>query len=282
MTPQDVGRARVAASGRSPGPTTQDAPQTPPTRAQRLAQDAAEAAEVREHQTDPDVIALRVGRVRLQVDRMCWTGIVLGLCFTRTNVQHFAAAKASAWSLPWLAAWLRSDCAAGLLPIPREEQLTARYQAHTGRWVRAAKWLALGSTYLMNTWTSYGAGSAAAIALHSVPPLMVFATAEAVTDLPDKLTETATVALTEAAVRSDEATKVNAAGVHRPATPAPMCGSRRRKLFADYLADAHAVWTPVVDIPRRGCGRSPGARAACPRASRTRWPRRTMTRTEGR
>jgi hypothetical protein len=42
----------VAAPGRPPA-----GPGTAPTRAQRLAQDAAEAAEVRAYQTDPDVVA---------------------------------------------------------------------------------------------------------------------------------------------------------------------------------------------------------------------------------
>jgi hypothetical protein len=55
------------------------------SRAQRLAQDAAEAAEVRAYETDPDVVALRIERVRRQVDWMCWSGIVLGLAFTMTN-----------------------------------------------------------------------------------------------------------------------------------------------------------------------------------------------------
>ena len=52
---------------------------TTQTRGQRLARDAAEAAEVRAYQTDPDVVALRIERVRRQVDWMCWSGIVLGL-----------------------------------------------------------------------------------------------------------------------------------------------------------------------------------------------------------
>ncbi|WP_406631978.1 hypothetical protein [Amycolatopsis sp. WGS_07] len=46
------------------------------TRAQKLAQDAAEAAEVRAYQKDPDV--LRLGRVRQQFDWMAWSGIALG------------------------------------------------------------------------------------------------------------------------------------------------------------------------------------------------------------
>jgi hypothetical protein len=56
-----------------------------------------------------------VEHVRRQVDRLCWTGILLGLAFTMTNVQSFAAAGARTWSLSWLAAgfwtrWCRWCC----------------------------------------------------------------------------------------------------------------------------------------------------------------------------
>src|SRR5919198_1888707 len=187
----------------TPGPVgsgPQDARHIPLTRGQRLAQDAAEAAELRAYQTHPDVVALRVERVRTQVDRLCWAGIVLGLGFTMTNVQWFAAAGARPWSLPWLAAWvLDPTVSLVLLAILRGEQVTARYQVHTGVWVRAAKWFTLAATYLMNTWASYAAGSASGIVLHSVPPLLVFVAAEAVTDLRDKLTEAVTAAFMEAA-----------------------------------------------------------------------------------
>jgi hypothetical protein len=138
----------------------QDARHVPLSRGQRLAQDAAEAAEVRRYQTHPDVVALSVERVRTQVDRLCWVGISLGLAFTMANVQWFAAAGSAAWSLPWLAAWLLDPTVSlVLLAILRAEQVTARYQVRTGRWVRTAKWLALGATYVMNTWSSYTAGS---------------------------------------------------------------------------------------------------------------------------
>lgn len=204
-------RERVAASGRPP--------------AQRLAREAADAAEVRAFQTHPDVIALRVERARTEVDRLCWTGIGLGLAFTMANVQHFAATDAAAWSLPWLMAWLLDPTVSlVLLAILRAEQVTARWQVRTGPWVRCAKWLALGATYVMNTWSSYAARSLAGVVLHSVPPLIVFAAAEAITDLRDKLTEAAAVA----------------GRVHEPPKP--------RTLFADYLAEARAAWTPEVAI----------------------------------
>ncbi|CRK56779.1 hypothetical protein [Alloactinosynnema sp. L-07] len=149
-------------------------------RAERLARDAATAAEVRAFQTHPDVVALRIERVRRQVDWMCWSGIVLGLAFTMTNVQGFAADGVPPWSLPWIAAWvLDPTVSLVLLAILRAEQVTARYQIQTGPWVRRAKWFTLAATYVMNTWASFAAGSVASIVLHSVPPLVVFVAAEA-------------------------------------------------------------------------------------------------------
>jgi hypothetical protein len=214
--------------------TAQDARHIPLTTAQKLAQDAAEAAEVRAYLTHPDVVALRIERVRTQVDRMCWAGIVLGLAFTMTNVQGFASAGSPVWSLAWLAAWvLDPTVSLILIAILRAEQVTARYRVRTGPWVRRAKWLTLSATYVMNTWASYAAGSASAIVLHSVPPLVVFAAAEAITDLRDKLSEAVMVAHAEAGGRSIREPD-------RPAAP--------RKLFADYLGDARAAWSPGVVI----------------------------------
>ncbi|MFC4003977.1 hypothetical protein ACFS2C_09440 [Prauserella oleivorans] len=274
-----AGREGVAASGRPPaGRGSHDARHVPLSRAQRLAQDAAEAAELRRYQTHPDVVALRVERVRTQVDRMCWAGIVLGLCFTMTNVAHFAAAGSPAWSLPWLAAWLLDPTVSlVLLAILRAEQVTARYRVRTGPWVRAAKWAALAGTYVMNTWASYAAGSASAIVLHSVPPLIVFAAAEAVTDLRDKLTEAATAAFTEAARREAEPKAVNAAAVHQPTATRPKRRRRatRRKLFGDYLAEARAAWSPGVVVSPAwvrqvtGCSRGLSPRLAAALAAET-------------
>jgi hypothetical protein len=242
--------------------TPQDARHVPLTRAQRLAQDAAEAAVVRTYQTHPDVVALRVERVRTQVDRLCWTGIVLGLAFTMTNVQTFAAAGSPSWSLPWLAAWLLDPIVSVvLLAILRAEQVTARYQVATGPWVRRAKWFTLAATYTMNTWASYADGSAAGIVLHSVPPLVVFVAAEAVTDLRDKLTEAVYAAFTEAAHRTAPFTTATAVhgGVHEPP---------RRRMFADYLQAARDAWTPGVVISPAwvrqvtGCSRGLSSRLA--------------------
>jgi hypothetical protein len=216
--------------------TPQDARHLPLTRAQKLAQDAAEAAEVRAYQTHPDVVALRVERVRTEVDRLCWAGIVLGLGFTMTNVQWFAAAGARPGSLPWLAAWvLDPTVSLVLLAILRGEQVTARYRVHTGVWVRVAKWFTLTATYVMNTWASYAAGSLSGVVLHSVPPLLVFVAAEAITDLRDKLTEAVTAAFTEARAR-----------VHEPQQRSPR--TARRTSFDEYLSEARAAWSVGVAV----------------------------------
>lgn len=133
-TPSDLGKPSPRNGPRN-GP--QDARHVPLTRGQKLAQDAAEAAEVRAYQTHPDVVALRIERVRSQVDRLCWAGIVLGLAFTMANVQVFAASGADTWSLPWLAAWvLDPTVSLVLIAVLRAEQITSRYQVRTGRWVR--------------------------------------------------------------------------------------------------------------------------------------------------
>lgn len=234
---------------------------TTSNRARKLAADAAEAAELRAHQTHPDVVALRIERVRVQVDRMCWCGIVLGLAFTMVNVQEFASAGKRPWSLPWLAAWvLDPTVSLVLLAILRAEQVTARYQVATGPWVRRAKWLTLAATYVMNTWASYAAASASAIVLHSVPPLVVFAAVEAITDLRDKLTAAVTAAYTDALADVHERNAL----ARRPDTRR----RGRRKLFDEYLAEARAAWVAGVQITPAwarevtGCSRGLSSRLA--------------------
>jgi hypothetical protein len=249
------------------------------TRGQRLAQDAAEAAEVRAYQTHPDVVALGIERVRSQVDRLCWFGIVLGLAFTMTNVQVFAASGAAVWSLPWLAAWvLDPTVSLVLLAVLRAEQVTSRYQVHTGRWTRAAKWFALAATYVMNTWSSWAVGSTAGVVLHSVPPLLVFVAAEAVTDLRDKLTDAVTVAVnarvhgrTRAETAAESPTEQPASGPRDESREpvSEVLGPRRaRGTFAGYQEVARRAWRPGVVITpawvreATGCSRGLSSRLA--------------------
>jgi len=205
-----------------------------------------------------------VEQVAAQVDRLCWTGILLGLAFTMTNVQQFAANGARPWSLPWWSAWLLDPMVSlVLLAILRAEQITARYGVRTGGWVRAAKWFTLAATYVMNTWQAFTAGSPALVVLHSVPPLVVFVATEAVTDLRDKLGQAITASFMNPAFMNTPAVTT------QPVPPAPQpIAVTRRKSFADYLVTARAARTrDVIVTPAwvrqvTGCSRGLSSRLA--------------------
>lgn len=207
-----------------------------------------------------------VERVRQQVDRLCWTGILLGLAFTMANVQQFAAAGAPPWSLPWLAAWLLDPMVSlVLLAILRAEQVTARYGVHTGGWVRGAKWFTLAATYVMNTWEAFALGSASLVVLHSVPPLVVFVAAEAVTNLRDTLGEAAALAFTTTAV-PNAASSGNDMPRSEPKRPSP--AKTTRTSFDEYLRRAREAWQPGVIVTpawvreNTGCSRGLSSRLA--------------------
>jgi hypothetical protein len=270
-----------------------DAHHVPLSKADKLAQDADEAARVRSLANHPDVIALRVEKVRSQIDAVIWVGIFLGLAFTMVNVQQFAAGEAPKWSLGWLAAWLLDPMVSlVLIAVLRAEQITARYQVRDGMtWAHRTKWFAFLATYVMNTWQSWTDGHVAGIVLHSVPPVLVFLAAETAPVLRDKLTaaviaaagatftgsRTATATEDAPAAETDAAANTPAVTVvsvdDRPTQPIPVIRdtdpaparqdraprktaakkaparkpSAKRKLLADYVAEARAALTPDTD-----------------------------------
>jgi hypothetical protein len=149
--------------------------------------------------------------------------------------------------------------------------------------VRAAKWFTLAATYLMNTWQSWAIGSAAGVVLHSVPPLLVFVAAEAVTDLRDKLTDAVAIAVTSGARAPEDRPETaagapTAAGTQAHESVGTETGSgalsrsrpirRPRGTFAGYRALARREWSPSVVITpawvRRvsGCSRGLSSRLA--------------------
>ncbi|GAA0573337.1 hypothetical protein HPO96_17460 [Kribbella sandramycini] len=185
-----------------------------PSRMDQLQTQAAEASQVRALSTHPDVVALRVEKIRTQVDVLMWVGIVLGLAFTMVNVQAFAAQGAEPRSLPWFAAWLLDPMVSlVLIAVLRAEQITARYQVFDNtKWIKRTKWFAFVATYVMNTWASFVHKDVAGIVLHSVPPLLVFCAAETAPILRDRLTEAvlraeqaAQAAISSTAVQVEEA-----------------------------------------------------------------------------
>lgn len=173
---------------------------------QKLRKEAAEATQLRGLQIHPDVIALRIERIRSWVDRLMWTGLVLGLLFTMTNVQKFAANGAAKWSTEWWIAWLLDPMVSlVLIAILLAEAVLSRWQIKAGRWVRTAKWGLLAATGAMNTWEAWIKGAPSEILQHVVPVALVFFAAEAITDLREKLSDAVTKAYTAAAARAAEA-----------------------------------------------------------------------------
>lgn len=249
----------------------QDAKHMPLSDVDRLCQDAQAAAEVRSLQTHPDVVALRVERVRTQVDRLMWVGLLLGLGFTMVNVQTFAAAGAAVWSLAWCAAWLLDPMVSiVLVAVLRAEQVTARYRVDTGGWVRATKLFAFAATYTMNTWQSWSHGHLSGIVLHSVPPAMVYLVAETGPILRDRLTEAVLRAAQDVARQTTPGSVTPAADTAAPASAAgspqdtgnstqrrvsrsrksaakPRAGKRRTSR-EEYLSRARAAYRPGVVV----------------------------------
>lgn len=223
-----------------------DARHVPLSRADKLGQDAAEAARVRTLANNPDVIALRVERVRMQVDVLMWVGIVLGLGFTMVNVQHFAAAGAVVGTLPWLAAWLLDPMVSlVLVAVLRAEQITARYQVEAGVWATRTKWFAFSATLVMNTWQSWARLDLSGIVLHSVPPVLVLCAAETAPWLRDRLTEA-----THAAARL--ATEQQPANTTGPVAEAA-ANSAERPTVAEAanapVAEAEPAANPAATVP---------------------------------
>lgn len=210
------------------------------TRAHQLAAQATEAAEIRDWQDHPDVVALRVEKTRIHINHMMWTGILLGLLFTMTSVQQFAAHTdhAPTWSISWWAAWML-DPVVGIvfLGILLSERRVAPAKIRLGARSQTSKWVLLAATYVMNTWESWATGNPAGIVLHSVPVIAVFVAAESVTDCQEKLTDFVAWAHREATTRASR--KTGSAPV--PVVTAPVPAPR--------LTAPEAVPADVPDVP---------------------------------
>jgi hypothetical protein len=228
--------------------------------AQRLAADATVAAQVRAIAADPAVVALHVEHIRTQTERLMGAGIVLGLCFTMTNVQTFAATGSPVGSLGWFAAWLLDPMVSlVLLAVLRAEQLTTRHHVNTGPWPRVAKWVLLSATYLMNTWSAWATGSGSEVVLHSVPPLVVVIAAEALTDLQCALT---TCAQRAAHLRTEPPV---------PAQPGPLLNTSREENQAPVNTPRAASVNPPPPVSPT----TPPAFVNNPRATPVNTPRTT-------
>lgn len=204
---------------------------------QRLIADAKRAAEVRNYQTDPDVVALQVERVRRFGERFIWSSIGILLVFAMITVQIFVARGAAVGSLPWLGAWfLEPGIVIGLIGILIWESVTTRWLPAgeaVGPWARTAKWGLLAATYTMNTWNSWAAADFYGVAAHSVPPLAVFCLTEARSEILSKLERCVIRAHDYAVKRNAERAKAEA---ERKAKEAAEREAERTRLAAEQAA----------------------------------------------
>lgn len=213
------------------------------SKADKLLARATTAARVRAYQADPDVGAVRIEKVRGWSAGLIWIGIVLGLAFTMTNVQQFAAHGAPAGSLVWCSAWLLDPMVSlVLVGVLLAEQVTSRWQIDTPVWARRTKWFALAATYVMNTWQPWESLSASGIVLHSVPPLLVFTAVEGGPAMRDALTAAVTKSL---ALTRTEDTDQPTNGGHEPADTSTQDG-----VHAPTTEPVRELVSPVVREPR--------------------------------
>lgn len=240
----------------------------PMSKVDRLVVKSTTAAQVRAYRTHPDVAALRIEQVRAWSGALIWVGVVLGLAFTATNVQAFAAGSAAAGSVPWLAAWLLDPMVSlVLVGVLLAEQVTSRFQLATPVWARWTKWFALLATYVMNTWQSWATLTPAGLVLHSVPPLLVFTAVEGGPALRDRLTDAVNLAAATATDTHPPATPP--AGIHTPLNPtadtptsAPVDIPTRATPTAPTPTTAVVTGPPAVrsQRPTRASGRKPATR----------------------
>lgn len=166
---------------------------------EQLAVEAREAAEIRSLISRPDVVALQVERVRMFVDRLFGTAVVLGLLFTMVSVQQFAAQGEPFPSFSWWTAWLLDPMfSLALIGVLIAEVVTARYRVDMGFWPEASKWFFLISVLTMNTWEAITAGVPSRVALHAAPVALVFFVAQVAPAIRNKLTEAVIRAAEEA------------------------------------------------------------------------------------
>ena len=214
-------------------------------KAAKLVESAREAADVRAHQTNPNVVALNVERIRTWVNVFFWTGITLGLTFTMANVQQFASDGGDKWSIEWLIAWFLDPMVSlPLLGVLIGEQVLTRYNVESGAWVHIVKWVTLSCTYAMNTWQAWAAQDPAKILLHSVPPLVVVCAAEGLTDLRHRIT----VAVTKA-VEAASADTVETVSGTTPGTVSDTAQDIVSNTVLDTIADTVPDTTPTRSDP---------------------------------
>jgi hypothetical protein len=229
-----------------------------PQSVRELLSAAEEARQIREYQTNPDVVALDVERSARLITRTLLLGLGLGFAFTSTNVQAFVAGGAHPDQITWWAAWLMEPMLVlVVVSLLRAQAVMSRHGVSSGPWLKGTLFMAGLFTYLMNTWESWSALDRTGIVLHSIAPIVVICAAEVLTELRERL-----AAAARAAAQANHATRQPAhqAALSRSGQAATAADTPGSEADPAITAQATSAGTPARDQTPVGDsgGRPPG------------------------
>ncbi|MFI1584798.1 hypothetical protein [Embleya sp. NPDC020630] len=148
--------------------------------------------------TDPRAVEAEIARLRVLLAQLtaALVGVAaLALVFTAVNVTAFARDHGVSGSIAWLLdPMLALALATGLLTDSR----LAEHHVRPPAWGSALRWFTGIATLTVNTWTAWwptgGVGvprdaDAAAVVLHSIPPVLLMLLAEAVAAYRRRITD---------------------------------------------------------------------------------------------
>lgn len=158
---------------------------------------ARAAAEIRAHQTDPDVVALDVTRASMWIERVIWTAVLIGLGFTAASVHAWYTAGAGTLSALWWVGWMVTPTVEIIaVAVLRGEQILGRHGITPGRRTVTARRGLLAFALTLQLWgplTTLGDpgpgihGTVGNVAVHAFVILAVILGAEAITELRESL-----------------------------------------------------------------------------------------------
>lgn len=176
-----------------------DLPDGTTERVRKLADDAAEARQLRWLEKLADVRVLRLGKQRKAFQVLVIAALAIGLASTLINVQAFAAIGEAKFSPGWFASWgTDAVFSLGLVGILLAEGwLIAADHPVKAKSVKRTKRFLLGATTAMNCWnpvldaiaTHGGPTAIGHVVLHGLIPIAVFGLAEVLIAISERFAD---------------------------------------------------------------------------------------------
>lgn len=155
----------------------------------RLRKKVGQARQVHRIADDPYLKVVELDRMRSSITRAMWLLLAVGLAFTTTGVHDYIAADLTMADPMWWGGWAVEPTFAGLLItlLRWETVMLSRGVAIASGWVRATKYMLLGSTLVMNVLAGWAKGGVFVL-LHLIIPALVFCLAEVMPVIQDRFT----------------------------------------------------------------------------------------------